>query len=326
MITLLQPVALAERCLLSELLYWVALRRFPLAISDLEDGDFRFSKEFDLLASSVVDSPVSYAECEFANLRPNPRYTAFIEGTVENDFAFLKRMEENIKRLTGEDRNYLVAQRDDAMAKANEIDEWDREFHNFIDYYKSKIFVDLRNGKLIAEAITVAGSNEQELREIADNYESRLEELAFSAIDITRWTYNNIDWENSILFGRENSCCWIRFDVNVMLSVYPIPELGIASTVRKLCDLYVLESQNREAVPHDKQRGRPPLPWDLLHVEIAARARAGTLPAKKEAAIGELAEWFRDKHGIVVSRSSIGQKLTPYYQRLFQVSVENPQN
>jgi hypothetical protein len=124
--------------------------------------------------------------------------------------------------------------------------------------------------------------------------------------------YSKIDWENSILFGAEYSYCWIRFEVEAMLSIYPVPELPEIGTVRKLCDSYILDSQNGGEPPREARRGRPPLPWDLFHVEVAARARQGILPDKKEAAISELGDWFRGKHGVTVSRSSIGQKLTPY--------------
>src|SRR5271166_1897965 len=99
MVTILQAMRLAERCFLSELLYWVALKRFPLAIDDLEGGEFRFSKECDLYASFVIDSPVSYSECEYAGLPPSPRYKALTEG-VAIDTKYLNEMKEYIARLS----------------------------------------------------------------------------------------------------------------------------------------------------------------------------------------------------------------------------------
>ena len=53
-------------------------------------------------------------------------------------------------------------------------------------------------------------------------------------------------------------------------------------------------------------------------------ANAKALPQKKEAAIQHFENWFRKKLGVDVSRSSIGQKLTPYYDRFIWGKTTNP--
>jgi hypothetical protein len=224
MVTILHPAMLAESCFLSELLYWVALRRFPLAIDDLEGGEFRFSKECELHADFAVDSPVSYSECELAGLPPNPRYTALIEERVAVDAKSLKEMEEYIERLSGVDREDLAARRQEALTQVKEIEKWDREFREVTEYYKSKIYVDLRDGKLIG-GIKLVGTNSSEIDDVVEKNDTRLEELEFLQIDQREWVYSKIDWENSIVFGVEYSYCWVRFEVESMLSTYPIPEL-----------------------------------------------------------------------------------------------------
>lgn len=117
-----------------------------------------------------------------------------------------------------------------------------------------------------------------------------------------------------------------RIEVELMLAIYPLPDLPTVGTVRKLCDAYILESRDAGDVTREPRRGRPSLPWDLFHVEVAARAKDGTLPEKKEAAISEFTDWFRDRHGVAVSRSSVGQKLTPYYHKFFRPDRENAAN
>jgi hypothetical protein len=293
-----------------------ALRRLPFAIDDLDGGDFRFSRECELHASSVVGSPVSDSECKLAGLSPNPRYKAFIEERVALDAKFLKRMEEFIEALSDLDREDLVFQRQNALAEVREIEDWDREFAQYLEYYKSKLFVDLRDGRINCTGISLNATDEAAVSKLNEN-DLRLEEMEFSAISQKQWIYSKIDWENSILYGSECSYCWVRVDVKSMLTTYPLPETPIIGAIRKLCDAYIFESDEVNDASREPRRGRPSLPWDSFHVEVAARAKAGRLPDKKEAAISELGEWFRDTHDLAVSRTSIGQKLTPYYQVLF---------
>jgi hypothetical protein len=42
------------------------------------------------------------------------------------------------------------------------------------------------------------------------------------------------------------------------------------------------------------------------------------LPDKKEAAIEHFRDWFRREHGIPASRSVVGEKLKPYYDRFLK--------
>jgi hypothetical protein len=106
------------------------------------------------------------------------------------------------------------------------------------------------------------------------------------------------------------------------LSVYPIPDLPEVGSVKKLCDTYILDRQNLEDAPVQARRGRPPFPWEEFHVEVAALIQKNALPEKKEAAIAHFERWFRAKLGISVSRTAIGQKLKPYYQRFFLSTSE----
>jgi hypothetical protein len=140
MITILHAVKLAERCFLSELLYWVALKRFPLEIYDLEGGEFRFSEECELYANSAIEFPVSGSECELAGLPFNPRYRALIEERTVFDAKLIKEMENYIEVLSGADREYLIARRQEAVATLKEVEGWDREFEQFLEYFKSRLF------------------------------------------------------------------------------------------------------------------------------------------------------------------------------------------
>jgi hypothetical protein len=102
-----------------------------------------------------------------------------------------------------------------------------------------------------------------------------------------------------------------------MFSVYQVPDLSTIGSVKKLCDSYILDGQNLDDPPPQARRGRPPLPWEPFHVEVAALVQKNALPEKKEAAIAYFEGWFRETLGMSASRSAIGQKLQPYYQRFF---------
>ena len=90
---------------------------------------------------------------------------------------------------------------------------------------------------------------------------------------------------------------------------------GARRTVNSLGDVYILNNSDNRDLTTSIRRGRPSLPWELFYLEVASLARANALPEKKEAAIHHFESWFREELGLHVGRSSIGQKLTPYYDR-----------
>jgi hypothetical protein len=78
-VTVLQATELAQRCLLSEVLTWLALNRLPLAIYSLDGDEFRFSPDNELCALGSVGHDVTDSECETVGLPLNPRSIAYNE-------------------------------------------------------------------------------------------------------------------------------------------------------------------------------------------------------------------------------------------------------
>jgi hypothetical protein len=330
MFSVLQTVGLADRCFLCELLYWVALRRFPFAIADPYDkyDDFRFSRECDLDTTSFVESVVTIAECEYSGLPPNPRYRVLVEDGFDLAELNLESTVEHNERLLNMDRFSDVekeAIRDGQrklLADLREKESWDREFGHYLEYIKTKVFLDIREGTITGFGIKVKGSSWEEISDSVDRDDIGLSNQDHIGIDQTEWIPSKIDWSKSILYGKEFSYLWVNFQVESMFSVYPIPELSTIGSVKKLCDTYILDRQDLDDTLPQPRRGRPPLPWEAFHVEVAALIQKNALPEKKEAAIAHFEGWFRDKLGISVSRSAIGQKLKPYYQRFFLSNSE----
>jgi len=53
-------------------------------------------------------------------------------------------------------------------------------------------------------------------------------------------------------------------------------------------------------------------------LEVAAVLQRGELPVKKEAGIEYFRSWFEREHGVKASRSAVGEKLKPYYDKFLK--------
>jgi hypothetical protein len=331
MFSVLQTVVPADRCFLCELLYWAALRRFPLAQIDPRDGcEFRLSEGCELDTSSFIESPVTFAECEYAGISPNPHYHALLDYRTVFDESDVKAIEVHIDRMSkfnreefsDADRDQLISHRLEILEELKEVDDWNQEFDTYLEYFKSRAFVDLREGKIGGFGVKIKGSSWKEILKAIDNDDTRLEKQDRLPIGQAEWIPSKIDWGKSILYGKEFSYCWVNFNVEQMFSVYAVPDVPTIGSVKKLCDSYILDRQNLDDPPPQVRRGRPSLPWERFHVEVAALVQKNALPEKKEAAIADFERWFRETLGISVSRSAIGQKLKPYYQRFLGSDLE----
>ena len=124
------------------------------------------------------------------------------------------------------------------------------------------------------------------------------------------WTLKDTDFESSAASDGVRRYCHISCQMDEVLAQFPGERQRV--DVQQIGDSFVLQdvSQRPRALT---SRGRPSYPWDSFHVEVASMLHEGTLPEKKEAAIQHFQDWFQRSHGIKVSRSAIGQKLTDYY-------------
>lgn len=91
-------------------------------------------------------------------------------------------MEQYIEALSGTDREDLIARRQNALDQVKEIEEWDGEFTRYLDYFKSKLFIDLREGKIVGYGIELKATSDAEIDELVEKNELRVEEMNMSAI------------------------------------------------------------------------------------------------------------------------------------------------
>jgi hypothetical protein len=79
-------------------------------------------------------------------------------------------------------------------------------------------------------------------------------------------------------------------------------------------DLVSMERADDE--PKARIKGRPPFDWDSFHVEMARIYSEKGLPAKQESLIEDMKKWCRGTWGRDVGRSTLLQRIKPYYDRL----------
>jgi hypothetical protein len=76
-----------------------------------------------------------------------------------------------------------------------------------------------------------------------------------------------------------------------------------------------IDQTGHQARP-SKLRGRPPFNWGAFHVEIAMRIKSNSFPEKQEALIADMQKWCCENWQQEVGRSTILQKVKPYYDAL----------
>jgi hypothetical protein len=310
----LQPVEVAEHCYLAEALYWLAFNRLPLARYRYDGSELRFSREMDLNVSELGQIELSESECIASGLGLHPYIVKEKNGKTFSTVEFYDKIIE-VGNWSPDENAQFKAERAEAVIYEAEVKLWNENFDSFLEYYKAKLFVELREDKIKASGIPVNGSDNGKLLAsiAANNFELDINKSEI--IDFNNWTMSRIDWENCILYCNEHAYCWVSFNVDDLLSTYGPPENLPASEVIKVGDLYVLNPADDIETASQTRRGRPALPWDQFHLEVAALVAAKALPDKKEAAIRHFEEWFVRHLGVQVGRSSIGTRLSPYYDR-----------
>jgi hypothetical protein len=315
-IKVLEATQLAERCFLSEILHWLAFRRLPISeyIGDGEDARF-FGDESPASFNYVVTD----TECTFAGLALNPEYAALLADRWFHDLDFYEAMFRYDLEET--ELNKLRQERAEAVEFHHNVAVWQASCDAYLEYFKARIFVDLREGKIQGSAVEVPRKDENEAIEYSEGIDLAKQPIVQVPPEI--WIASEIDWENSAIVANSRVFHRVHFSTEAMIAAYPIPSSTVIGKVVPVGDLYVLDALDHAELTMPSRRGRPPLPWDRFHLEVAALAKADALPRKKEAAIHQFAEWFRIEFGISVSRSSIGQKLAPYYDRFVHSKSEN---
>jgi hypothetical protein len=301
----LQEVKLPEKCLLNEVLLWVAFRRIPIAMISPEEGKEVRDAEEDMFTyggytGDLPDSGAYLEDCECASvgLPPDPRMVMHLGGGIsmpgEGDEEFDRRMR-----------------------------EWRPQYDAAIEYSASLIFIALKEGKLAASGKLLPDQIAEIALEFLEQRDQRICDLPTVAIPRQFWSLSGIDWKSNSARNGQQHYCWIRFKTDDMFMAFPAENRIPTAGVERIGVNYVLNEASDKSPGTARPRGRPAFAWDAFHWEVTDLLLRKELPEKKEAAIQHLQEWFAKSLNQRPGRSSIGEKLKPYYERFMKSTDRN---
>lgn len=322
--TILRKIEPPEKCYLSEVLLWRAFGRFPEVHYAISGNDWRFDSESrDGYEAPIPDGfELTEEECRYANLPDDPRMIAMLQHGGYSDVEHYDRL---LKLIAGiEDIDSIKIEEINSNRKAaqiyeSQLEEWTLKYNEYIDQFQAEICLKLRRGELRASGTQLPDADTELTDKILEESKRWLTDLEVREIDKEQWYSQTINWEESAIYGHSRSTIWIHVQTEDMLKVFPPQELLMAAHILPIGQSFALASSAIRRVQYEhSQRGRPSLPWQDFHVEIARMFRDGNMPIKKEAAIAHLQNWFLQTLGKSVSRAAVGEKLKPYFDQLIK--------
>jgi hypothetical protein len=318
--SILVPQEVAEICFLSEALMWAAFRRFPLASTTAEGWEGR--REFDWmegLSSHIGDDIPDDAECAFAGLSPPLSYEDRLSPKQPIPPEHYRHSLNN-PELPDRYRESLQQQLEDSIKFEAAVSSWHTDLRDFIDLHQSRLFMALREAKLEAEGIKLpAKTYESSVGKLEETKWEGWSRSEWVGIPPDFWRSDGINWRESWAEGRDAAYALIQVTTEALFDCFPPPPPEGSNAVR-VGHNWMLPLAERDENLVRKSRGRPPLHWDSFHVEVAARIQAGTLPEKQEAFIAEMQQWCLKEWHHEVARTTLLQKIKPYYDRFVRNS------
>ena len=276
--TILVSHEVAEVCSLNEALMWVAFNRFPLG-PPVQQGwdDLRRDIEHMLYLDPRVDvEDPTYTECVSVGLSPRPDVTGLFAP-------------ENVKEApaSGDLENGIRPNLEQALEKSTAFREgvarWDRELSHFLDLRRARLFMALREGKLVAEGIKLPEkSYKASLVRLRETDWEGWSSSEWISIPPDFWHSEKINWKKCWAEGRDATFAGIQIETAKLFACFPPPPAQAADVVRVANDLIAVDQTGDES--EARKRGRPPFNWDSFHVEIAMRLKFSSLPEKEECA------------------------------------------
>jgi hypothetical protein len=316
-LVVLVPTPAAAYCYLFEALLWVALQRIPMAVPWDDGIDRRISTDdMDNAEPRLEFEPISDEECQRIGLPPNPEYAAFIEGDYHSrpeDIERLLRLD-----LEPPDRARLLADLEASRQHYEAVDAWDQRFEEFLELPKCRLFIALREGKILSAGKRIPARADKSFPERLEGDEwDRWVAEPWQQIPSGNWLSGEIDWVGCKASGRHASYTLVMVSTEQLMAAFP-PTLEPAGQAVRIGDCYRLDDESSAARPG--KRGRPSLDWDAFHIEMAKRVKAGSLPQKQEALIADMQSWCARVWKRPVGRSTLLLKIQPYYSAFLRQS------
>ena len=311
MLTLLIPHPVPERCYLREALLWSALNRIPFSfvtennIESREDYDY---VDDDMQPYIPDEGIVSVEECEQSGLEPNPYWEEIDSGKTHVDPAILRKALQSEKDESR--RQELQKQLSESEDFRKRQAEWDANFKEFIDVHRNKLFLAFSEGRVGAVGKKLPHPTLEWSSDDVD--EEWLKATPWEPIPATFWISYQIDWDSSRAMGRGGAYSFIMTPTADLMRVFPLPEGQVADDVIRIGNNLVIKSVAGTAV-EVQRKGRPAQNWDEFHLEMAKRVERGALPQKQDSFIAEMQAWCEGRWGRRMGRSTLLEKIKPYY-------------
>jgi hypothetical protein len=213
----------------------------------------------------------------------------------------------------------LKSKRASAVKYYSELEKWIEKYRDYVDQFQAEICLKLRRGELHANGNKLPNPDPALTDKILEKSNKWLTELDTIEISKEHWLTETINWEDSAIYGRLESFVWIHVKTEEMLKVFPPQDLVRAEHILDIGSSFAVSSSAIRGVQNKlNQRGRPSLPWQDFHIEVARMFRDGKMPTKKEAAIAHIQNWFLQTLGKDVSRAAVGERLKPYFDKLIK--------
>lgn len=316
--SVLIPHSVAEQCYLSEALTWVAVNRFPLAAMVETGEDLRVHKDYtrELIPDVADDEPLSDEECAIAGLPLNPQRVCFESGDYHSDPDAIRRwlrkvtLEEDRKRFEQE----LIESEKFIVQQA----EWDAQYEVFLDLHKTRLFLALREGRVTAFGKQVPRRSFSGSLEVLEQSDwEDLSAIEWSQIPSNFWISTKINWSKCWVEGTQTAYCLILVEFEQLFEQFS-PPIQPANGLVKIGNNFAQDSSKTQTSSKTQSRGRPRLDWDAFYLEVARLLHQGALPDKQEAFIAEMQDWCRANWHRDVGRSTLSQKLKPYYDEFIR--------
>jgi hypothetical protein len=305
-------------------LLWRAFGRFPEVQYSTSGDEWRFDSEArDGYVAPIPDgSELTEDECSYANLPNDPRMTALL---TDGGYLNIEHYDQLLEMFKGCEKTEpvkiqeLKSKRNAALSHNSEFENWSMKYLEYVDQFQAEICLKLRRGELRAMGTKLPNADPEITDEILEESNRWLTDLEVREIDKEQWYSQAINWAESAIYGHAESAIWIHVRTEDMLKVFPPQDLVKAENILDIGSSFAVASSAIRGVQNKlNQRGRPSLPWQDFHIEVARMFRDGKMPTKKEAAIAHIQNWFLQTLGKDVSRAAVGEKLKPYFDQLIR--------
>ncbi len=308
-----EETEIAEYCFLFEALKWTGFTQYPKKMYGEKAIDVRlddsWQENYEAELPSYESKFISSDEAERVGLPKNPDWEELISDedifTHPNDSDFLRKMlkyEHSDKEKSELEKKLKSAEEHQKKQAA-----WEKLYDSYIELYKSKLFVALREGKIFAMGRVIPED------ESDDNW-SYWTDNKHEPISKEVWSLSNIDWDNSTLKDKSHHYCHILVKVDDLLQCFPEPEPDEIKQVSVIAGQHVIDEAAPANAKIRAKRGRKSLAWQEFYVEVAARLKAANIPDKQEAFVAEMQEWCMKAWGKEVGRSTILEKVSPFFK------------